>query len=387
MALFIPDFRGAGSPGAPGVGSTLRGLQLVEQGKNKLAEQGLSMERQQAAQPGLIQAQKQKEFTGDEDSSIKSLVTGAQQLKLIHNPKEKVEFLKNRVTELESAGISSVHTRQALDQALAGDFEGLEAGTDELIQFGQERLQKPTQGKADGAFSGTGMSAQISNMLTKGTEDPGFRNTPAYARAYQLATEPKIVRTPTGDILMRPELPDVFQAPGGAAAIKAELPGAPKKSAVVAGTEKISVDQKSYNKDYILLKKSFDSMQNYVDVLTDLGPQMAVGPLNAADAQKINSAFSRAMLDAKETNNLGVLNGPDLEIMAKLMGDPTGVKGQIKGKEALLLGAGEAMKQITDNFSSLNDIMTDTQVKTKNLPEQKNSLKLRAEALRKELGL
>lgn len=227
------------------------------------------------------------------------------------------------------------------------------------------------------SFEGTGMDAQVSNILIKGTQDPEYLKSPEYARAWQLANEPKIVRTPQGDMILRPELPAGFKPPVGsakamtpeeqsAAGLPAPQPGAPKV-AFIPGTEKLSVDQKAYNKDNLILQKSYSSMTNYQDVLKELGPQMSVGPLNAADTQKLKSAFNRAMLDAKETNNLGVLNGPDLTIMANFLGDPVGAGGIIQGKEALLIGADQALKQITDNQASLNSMVEGSTVKTKAL--------------------
>jgi hypothetical protein len=227
-------------------------------------------------------------------------------------------------------------------------------------------------------------------MLVRGANDPPFRNTPEYAQAWQFANEPKIIRTPTGDILQQPELDPRFKAPGVEAQkepipidqIKPsskppeEQPGEPKPLHLIPGTEKISVDQKAYNKDYVLLKKSFDSMQNYIDVLEELGPEMSVGPINTVSAQKLESAYRRAMLDAKDTNGLGVLNGPDMGIMRQFMGDPTGIMGQIKGKSSLLEGASQAMKQITDNFSSLNGMMIDTTVKIRELASKSKAPKL-----------
>ena len=238
--------------------------------------------------------------------------------------------------------------------------------------------------ESSGAFAGKSEFAQVNNMLVRGATDTDFRNTPEYAAAWQAATEPKVVRTPTGDILQKPSIDKRFKPPGSNAfkepipiaevesssAPPEDQPGEPKSSIVIPGTEKISTDQKAYNKDYTLLKKSYDSMQNYIDILGELGPQMSVGPLNTKDTQTLESAYARAMLDAKETNGLGVLNGPDVGIIRKLMGDPTGFTGQIRGKDALLNGATEAMRQITDNFDSLNNVVGDTPVKTRILEKQ-----------------
>jgi len=264
------------------------------------------------------------------------------------------------------------------------------------IQFTPESFEQLKQIEGEGQpFGGTGMEAQVGNMLTRGVEDPEYRNTPEYARAYQLATEPKIVRTPTGDMLQQPNLPDMFKPPGAEAnpnPLTADEvttlentppPGKPKSAVIIPGTEKISVDQKAYNKDYVLLKKSYDSMQNYIDVLDDLGPEMSFGPINTKNAQRLESSYRRAMLDAKETNGLGVLNGPDMGIMRQFMGDPTGLMGQIKGRSSLLEGANQAMKQITDNFGTLNTMMEDTPVKIRDLKskEQKKAPKINESGL------
>ena len=232
-----------------------------------------------------------------------------------------------------------------------------------------------------GAFSGTGMDAQVSNILIKGTQNPKFLGTPEYARAWQLANEPTIIRTPQGDIVMRPELPKAFKAPSGNApamtpeqaaesGLPAPAPNTPKIE-VIPGTGKISADQKDYNKDVAVLKKSYDSMTNYISVLKELGPQMSVGPLNSDDTQRLSSAYKRAMLDAKETNNLGVLNGPDLTIMSQFLGDPIGAMAIAKGSETLEIGASEALKQITDSHASLNSVFEGTEVKPKTLESKK----------------
>jgi len=264
------------------------------------------------------------------------------------------------------------------------DRAGVDVESLKLTPEAYEQIKKINgAGGKETPFAGTGMEAQVGNILSKGVDDPAYRNTPEYALAWKKINEPNIIRTPTGDIPMMPQIPEMFKPPGIEAQkepipkeqalnepTKTEEPGLPKQ-AYIPGTEKISADQKTYNKDFTILKKSYDSMQNYIDILDELGPQMSIGPLNATDAQKLESAYSRAMLDAKETNNLGVLNGPDLGIMRKLMGDPIGITGQIKGKEALMTGAEESMKQITDNFSSLNEIMADSPVKTKELSPPK----------------
>jgi len=110
--LFIESFRGAGTSGAPGVGTTQRGLQLAESGRL-----GLQDERDQAR--------------------INSLIQGAIQLNQIRDPQQKVAFLQNRRAELEQAGIGTEDTDEALALANAGDFASLQEVTDQAIELGQ----------------------------------------------------------------------------------------------------------------------------------------------------------------------------------------------------------------------------------------------------------
>ena len=94
----------------------------------------------------------------------------------------------------------------------------------------------------EGAFGGTSMDAQVSNILSKGVDDPKFRNSSEYARAWQMANEPKIIRTPTGDITLRPELSAIFKAPGDTSSQSEQIKDIKKKVErdveVIPGTEK-----------------------------------------------------------------------------------------------------------------------------------------------------
>jgi hypothetical protein len=249
---------------------------------------------------------------------------------------------------------------------------------DRLVSNTGEVILDVTQGDS-GTWGGSSEFAQVSNILEKGVDNPEFRKSPAYARAWQSINEPKIARTPSGDIIMRPEVAGIFKPPIGKldkpitpteeakAGLTPSEPGDAKKSIYVPGTEKFSVDQKDYNKDFVILKKSYDSMKNYIDNLRELGPQMSIGPLNAVDTQRLSSSYKRAMLDAKETNNLGVINGPDLTIMEGFLGNPIGAAAIAKGSEALIVAAEQGLKQITDNHGSLNGIFDGSSVNQKEL--------------------
>ena len=153
--LFIPDFRGAGSPGAPGVGSTQRGLQLVEQGKNTLAQQRLGLERAQAGQagliagdaraielaeaqqPGLVGGAKSGALGARDQARAQSLIQGAIQLKQVPQS-QKLQALIARKAEVQAAGLPVNDTDEAIALAQAGRFEELETLTDQAISAGRK---------------------------------------------------------------------------------------------------------------------------------------------------------------------------------------------------------------------------------------------------------
>jgi len=119
QGLFIPDFRGAGTPGAPGVGSTRRGLETARQ-----AEQ-----LTQTQQIGL-------QGTSDQ-ARIDSLVRGAVLLKQIQDPQQKLEFIRGRIQQLDENQIDSSDSRELLAIAESGDFAQVEELTDQAISLGQ----------------------------------------------------------------------------------------------------------------------------------------------------------------------------------------------------------------------------------------------------------
>lgn len=122
--LFIPDFRGAGTPGAPGVGSTRRGLETARQAEQitEIQQVGLQGTRDKAR--------------------IDSIVRGAILLKQIGDPQQKLEFLRGRVQQLDENKIPSNDTRELLRIAESGDFAQVEELTDLAISSSQEQTKK-----------------------------------------------------------------------------------------------------------------------------------------------------------------------------------------------------------------------------------------------------
>jgi hypothetical protein len=64
------------------------------------------------------------------------------------------------------------------------------------------------------AFAGMGMPAQVSSALVRGVNEPEFRNTPDYARSWDIANKPTIIDTEDGRIPLYPIISPMFKPPG-----------------------------------------------------------------------------------------------------------------------------------------------------------------------------
>tara|TARA_R110000744_G_scaffold246942_1_gene363454 strand:- start:20693 stop:21823 length:1131 start_codon:yes stop_codon:yes gene_type:complete len=86
-----------------------------------------------------VEAERQgiSNFNDKDTAALSSIAQGATQLKQIQDPQEKLKFLRQRKDQLDTAGIDSSDTVQAMNMINAGDFEGLEQLTDQAIQLGQ----------------------------------------------------------------------------------------------------------------------------------------------------------------------------------------------------------------------------------------------------------
>lgn len=157
--LFIPDFRGPGSPGVPSVGSTARGLQLVEQGRNTLVQQGLVREQQAAAQPEALrqieQAPRANELKAQEDErkgQVERMVFTAQQVDALKgNRDSQEEFLVKNIAEINSRKGDPQHSMSGLRQLQEGMKTGNFAVFDQTISD----LMKIGDKNKKGLFSAT----------------------------------------------------------------------------------------------------------------------------------------------------------------------------------------------------------------------------------------
>jgi len=169
---------------------------------NPQAAQQIKTEKTRKDQAALqTERYEEKQGIASEDRKIKA--------------QAELRKIKDDVVSQISGMSSFKEAKSFYDQKLSENADLLKVAE---VDMGQaqltEQIFNQMKGDQSKQFEGKGMEAQTSNMLVKGVKDPAFRDSPEYARAYQLATEPKIVKTATGDILMPVNLPPIFLAPG-----------------------------------------------------------------------------------------------------------------------------------------------------------------------------
>jgi len=231
-------------------------MRLGNQKSDILAEQQLQDKRNQA-------------MTGAANAVIKSLN--------LPDDESRTVFWENRVAEIDAGGGNSSDSRQILDLYNTGQGEkanalqqgfaktavqtglvkpemtkyqqgSLDAGKDRLA-FDREKFksqqyleqQKINKGRPV-SFAGKGMPAQVSNALVRGSNNPEYRNTAEYARAWDIANKPQIIDTEEGRIPLYPEINPIFKPPGPVKSEKEQVANiekaVEKDVEIIKGTEK-----------------------------------------------------------------------------------------------------------------------------------------------------
>lgn len=97
-------------------------------------------------------------------------------------------------------------------------------------------------------------------------------------------------------------------------------------------------------------KTTLDSLNSTFDKLDEAigkyGTRLAPGKENAI----LGTLITNAQLQLKEAQKLGVLNGPDLQLMVKQLGDPTSIRGALQGPEALQMKLKQAKALLNKQY-------------------------------------
>lgn len=165
---------------------------------------------------------------------------------------------------------------------------------------------------------------------------------------------------PAGDTMRQTNVPamrgDVLrsEAPGAGFSRAYEPPAAPARGAAATpspfGARGLFGKQKAAPPKYVEQVGALDMMDELIDqyeaALGKAGTALMQG--SNPDLAEANAVHTQLMLVAKEAANLGVLNGPDLAIMEKAIGSPTGVLQNFRGPESIKrqLGVARATNKI-----------------------------------------
>ena len=118
-----------------------------------------------------------------------------------------------------------------------------------------------------------------------------------------------------------------------------------------------------------------NAIKEYRDALATFGTLDAIKPDERA---KMGTKYNNMMLQAKEAYNLGVLNGPDFQILTSVITDPRSLTGVITSRDALDKQASE----LSRIMGTVGSVASTPRPKVRNAPDRSA---LEAEARRRGL--
>ena len=205
----------------------------------------------------------------------------------------------------------------------------------------------------DELFKGQGVANQFYNILLQGQQDESVRQSPMYKTAYDYLSQPKtetyinevgqqVTRKIPGMISKGDYLP-----PTGVAAVDEKPVVTEPKEEIV----KVSQERRK------ILQTQIDTVNNserkilaFQKKLDELDP----GPLTIGeDRADIESQYTAVLLELKNLEELGVLAGPDLDLLQSMLGDP------LSFKQFFVKGGTEGVKkQLNNLLKSIQDRKT-----------------------------
>ena len=252
----------------------------------------------------------------------------------------------------------------------ATGYQGLQ------IKAAEEKL------KNTGQFSGTSLDAQYLNFLEKGKNDAEFRKSTQYRVAYNQLTRPKTSTyiNESGQPVTRtvPGLdPSIYPAPTstGVNTPPPDTTGTSTDTTTKDGgiTETVGITAERRK----LVEKDIDVVDGVVDKLNDLEDgilRIDPGVLTfGKELAEIDSLYNSVLLELKNYAELGVLAGPDLDLLENWIGNPTSIKQALKGgNEGTLLQLRQlraaAMKVKNKGLKELGQ--DPVEIKTQNQPKK-----------------
>ena len=250
--------------------------------------------------------------------------------------------------QLAEQARQDVRANRQMQTVQMQDPDGKSVGIYELTPQGPGRRlgNAPKQPGETGAFAGTGMDQQAANTLL--AIGPKIQNGTAteaeraqYALAYEHVSAGRVMpipdpTDPTGQRTMLGRVPGAvppnFPPPdgmappnGGGQPAPAAAPGAPGMPAPIPGTQaptSTPADRSKLKAAETEATSIISSLDEFIKTRKNAGVGERAASL--VFPTELNTTFNAAALMAKGEAlfNLGVLNGPDLDIIRRTMADP-----------------------------------------------------------------
>jgi len=248
------------------------------------------------------------------------------------------------------------------------------AGTrEEQLSFAEEEAEAKAKGKekVEGTQVFKGRSSEIQYMNTlMGLKDKitSGAATKSEQDQYKLAewqlTQPKVVVDPTTgqQTVMTPTLPPGFPS------LRDKGIGEPPEQEEVANIvkfypinepgqiQKVEIPKYRASLDKIALMRN--KLKQLRTMIENEWTKSVPTYIDPGKTREFKTTYNEVLMNYKEVLNLGVLNGPDLVIMERILQDPTSPVTTILGKDYILKSIDRVFNTLTDeeNFwrSKLN---------------------------------
>jgi hypothetical protein len=254
---------------------------------------------------------------------------------------------------------------------------GLQPGTQEYNDF----ILGRDVNSAKGPYPSNSPESTDMNNILRGQNDPTFRNSPEFIAAWNRQYEqPKIITTPdpndpTRMVQMQitmpiprgfqgPDYGTTPQTPGAVppqgAASAPTAPGAPQtaNASVIPGTstvpQKEAVDLRKFEAEADAMLSALDTFDSTIAGATQVDFLDALAGGFTEGGRRLSTDWANAALLSKAESlyNLGVLNGPDLDIIRNTLTDPSTIKGQFTSIDAYKTATKSIRKLITDRINT-----------------------------------
>ena len=217
-----------------------------------------------------------------------------------------------------------------------------------------ELMMKTISKDSDEQFKGQGITNQFMNVLLKGQRDESVRQTSLYKTAFDYLSQPKtetyinevgqqVTRTIPGMISREDYLPPVSVAAVDEKPVVTE----PKEEEIV----KVDPERRKTLQTQI---DTVDNSERKILAFQKKLDEIKPNPLTRGeDRADIQSSYTSLLLELKNLEQLGVLAGPDLDLLQSMVGDPTGF-------QQFFIAGGTAgiNKQLNNLLQSIRDRKT-----------------------------